>query len=81
MAVQQTGVPIQRNVNGSYRQNLYKLNITGNPSDTYDTKLKVIFSANTANTSLITNMTFSAGVITFTTTGTANGVPVDVIGR
>ena len=80
MATQVTTQKIQRNVNGSYRQILYNLNITGN-GDTFATNLKTIFSANTPNSAAITNMTFSGGTITFTTTGAVNGVPVDVIGR
>lgn len=66
------------NVDGSYRQELYKITIA-NSGDTLATSLRSIQSV-TFNDGAITKAAVSGGTITFTTTGAVTGALVNVIG-
>lgn len=72
-----TVLKIRRNVNGSFRENYYNLNIGVN-GDTYNTNLKQIISADSNNPGAITSITFSGGTLTFNTTGAVNNAFVRV---
>lgn len=66
------------NINGAFREVYLNLNI-GVSGDTYDTKLKNIIDFN-SNTTAISSMSSSAGVVTFTTTGAVNNAFVRLTG-
>jgi hypothetical protein len=66
------------NVDGSYRESMYTLNIA-NTGDTLTTPLRTIKSVS-VNDGAVTKSAVSGGVITFTTTGAVTGLLVKATG-
>lgn len=67
------------NVDGSYRESLYNINIATS-GDTLATAFKTVKSVTTNNPGAVTNVVPTAGSLAFTTTGAVTSLEVRVIG-
>lgn len=74
-----TVVSQRTNVNGSYREKYFKVNIA-NTGDTLATGFKQVNSVGSNNPAAVTLITPTLGSLAFTTTGAVNGLLVRVTG-